>query len=183
MKRSTVQRMAFCSALAWLAAAPAVSSAQQLGSGEYIVDSKVVSDTAVDAGAGADHHGTVVDDVAAVDGEYVGDLSPVTAIGTDAMRRGFGQPDLFYNYYTQGQSNRANAQMYLSPVPVPPHVGHTYFTYQPFYPEEMLYWHKNRYHNYYDNGRGMNRTRAVYYSPPVRQWASNFYWNVLRIPR
>ncbi len=68
-------------------------------------------------------------------------------------------------------------------LPVPPNVGHTFYTYQPFYPEEMLYWHKNRFHRYYDNGRGMNRTRAVYYSPPIRQAASNLYWNYLRIPR
>jgi hypothetical protein len=73
--------------------------------------------------------------------------------------------------------------MYLSPLPIPPNVGHTYFTYQPFYPHHMMYWHKDRFHRYYDQGRGMNRTRAVYYSPPVRQFASNLYWNCLRIPR
>ncbi len=99
------------------------------------------------------------------------------------IERGYGRPDLFYNYYTNGQANRANAQMYLSPVPVPPNVGHTFFTYQPFYPEEMLYWHKNKFHNYYDNGRGMNRTRATYFAPPIRQAASNLYWNKLRLPR
>ncbi len=99
------------------------------------------------------------------------------------MGRGYGRPDLFYNYFTQGYANQVNAQMYLSPVPVPPNVGHTFFTYQPFYPHHMMYPHKDRFHRYYDNGRGMNRTRAVYYSPPVRQAASNFYWNFLRLPR
>ncbi len=97
--------------------------------------------------------------------------------------RGYGRPDLFYNYYTQGNYNQANAQMYISPLPTPPNVGHTFFTYQPFYPHELLYWHKDRFHNYYDSGRGMNRTRAVYYSPPVRQAMKNFYWNKLRLPR
>jgi hypothetical protein len=97
--------------------------------------------------------------------------------------RGYGRPDLFYNYYTQGNCNQAKAQMYLSPLPVPPNVGHTFYTYQPFYPHEMLYWHKDRFHNYYDSGRGMNRTKAVYYSPPVRQALSNFYWNKIRLPR
>ena len=97
--------------------------------------------------------------------------------------RRYGQPDLFYNYYTQGYANQANAQMYLSPLPVPPNVGHTFFTYQPFYPEEMLYWHKDRFHRYYDNGRGMNRTHTTYFSPPIRQAVSNLYWNYLRIPR
>ena len=97
--------------------------------------------------------------------------------------RTYGSPDLFYNYYTQGNCNQTNAQMYLSPVPVPANVGHTFYTYQPFNPHEMLYWHKDRYHNYYDCGRGMNRTRAMYYSPPVRQAISNVYWNYLRLPR
>lgn len=99
------------------------------------------------------------------------------------VNRSYGQPDLFYNYYTQGNANQVNAQMYMSPLPVPPNVGHTFNTYQPFYPHEMLYWHKDRFHNYYDNGRGMNRTRAVYYSPPVRQAVSNFYWNYFRLAR
>ncbi|MDA7893525.1 hypothetical protein N9276_01255 [Rhodopirellula sp.] len=111
----------------------------------------------------------------AVDG-YVGDVAP-------GIQRGYGQPDLFYNYYTQGGANRANAQMYLSPMPIPPNVGHTYYTYQPFSPHHMLYPHQNRFHRQYDCGRGMNRTRASYYYPPVRQTASNVYWNFLRIPR
>ena len=103
--------------------------------------------------------------------------------GAGCRERTYGQPDLFYNYYTQGNCNRANAQMYLSPIPVPAHVGHTFYTYQPFYPQEYLYWHKNKFHNYYDNGRGYNRTRASYYSPPVRQALSNIYFNKLRLPR
>lgn len=111
---------------------------------------------------------------------YVGDL-PATAVY--GQRRGFGQPDLFYNYYTQGNANAANAQMYLSPVPVPPNVGHTFYTYQPFYPHHMLYAHQDRYHNYYDGGRGLNRTKATYYYPPVKTAVQNLYWNVLRIPR
>ena len=40
--------------------------------------------------------------------------------------RRYGRPDLFYNYYTQGHANQANAQMYLSPLPIPPNVGHTF---------------------------------------------------------
>jgi hypothetical protein len=97
--------------------------------------------------------------------------------------RTYGYPDLFYNNYTQGSANLTNAQMYVSPVPTPPFVGHTFITYQPFMPEEMLYWHTNRYHNYYDGGRGMNHTKVHYYGPPIRQGVSNLYWNHLRIPR
>ncbi len=112
---------------------------------------------------------------------FVGDGSS-NFVG-DCQPRRYGNPDLFYNFFTEGACNQANAQLYLSPLPVPPNVGHTFYTYQPFYPHHMMYWHKDRFHNYYDNGRGMNRTRAVYYSPPIRQAASNFYWNMLRLPR
>ena len=122
------------------------------------------------------------DDVYTGDGSYVGDLPAAEAVANGA-RRSFGQNDLFYNYYTQGYANSANAQMYLSPLPVPANVGHTYSTYQPFHPHHMLYAHKDRYHNYYDNGRGMNRTRALYYYPPARTAVKNLYWNYLRIPR
>jgi hypothetical protein len=98
------------------------------------------------------------------------------------QERGYGQPDLFYNYYTQGFANRANAQMYVSPVPVPPNVGHTYYTYQPFLPQHMMYPHVDKYHRYYDNGRGMNRTKASYWTSAHAK-TKNFYWNFLRIPR
>lgn len=159
-----------------------VASAQ---SGEYIVDSQIISDEVVGGPPSAD-------------AQYAGDLSSGSVdsyggsvdsyggevvVGEMQNRRQFGQPDLFYNYYTQGQANRVNAQMYVSPLPVPPNVGHTYTTYQPFMPHEMLYAHKDRFHNYYDNGRGMNRTKVRYSYPHVQTAAKNFYWNVLRIPR
>ena len=190
MKRSLLQ-LGVC-----LAAALMITAADRPANGqgqEYIVDAHVVSDTVV----GGD--GT--------SSSYVGDMSCSAAgcgdcgscgggscglfggccRGSDCYSNGgprqYGQPDLFYNYYAQGSQKRANAQMYISPLPTPPNVGHTFFTYQPFYPHEMLYWHKNRFHNYYDGGRGMNRTKAVYYSPPVRQALSNFYWNKIRLPR
>lgn len=150
---------------------------QQLGGGEYIVGQQVVSDTVVDPSAGSSYAGDMpMSDGEIVDGGIVGE-------GSGGVGRSYGQPDLFYNYYTQGNQNAANAQMYVSPLPVPQRMGHTYNTYQPFYPEEYLYWHKNRFHKYYDNGRGLNRTKALYYSPPVRQAISNIYWNKLRIPR
>ena len=73
--------------------------------------------------------------------------------------------------------------MYISPLPTPHFVGHTYFTYQPFYPHELMYGHKDRFHNYYDNGRGLNRTKVHYSTEPIRSAAKNFYWNKLRLPR
>ena len=70
----------------------------------------------------------------------------------------FGQPDLFYNFYVPPTAGGVGAQMYLAPGPVPPHVGHTYYTYQPFMPHELLYKHKRVYHRYYNEGRGLTRT-------------------------
>ena len=92
------------------------------------------------------------------------------------------QDGLFANQYTQGYANETNAVMYIAPVPVPPHVGHTYYTYQPLYPHEMMYLHSERYHNYYDQGRGLNRTGIHYYVPPVRTGVHRL-WNGLSLPR
>ena len=156
-----------------LAFAAATAQGQHFGSGEVIVSQQVVSDVAT----GSSYAG----DMPSSDGEVID--GGMVGAGSGGIGRSYGQPDLFYNYYTQGSHNTSNAQMYVSPLPVPKRVGHTYNTYQPFYPEEYLYHHKNRFHKYYDNGRGMNRTKAKYYSPPVRQAISNIYWNKLRIPR
>lgn len=53
--------------------------------------------------------------------------------------------DLFYNYYVPG-NGVPPAQLYVSPRPTPPLVGHTYVTYQPFYPHEWLYPHHRVYY-------------------------------------
>jgi len=81
-------------------------------------------------------------------------------VGTTPVPRGpeYGQPDLFYNFYVPPTAGGVGAQMYLAPGPVPPHVGHTYYTYQPFMPHELLYKHKRTYHRYYNEGRGLTRT-------------------------
>ena len=169
MMRLMKRRLANWSAVFTMLVTTGVASAQTLGKGEYIVGSQVISDVVV-----GQHEG-----IGGIEmGPGGAQMVPGGGVG-----RGYGQPDLFYNFYTQGNANQTNAQMYVSPLPVPPHVGHTFSTYQPFYPHEYLYWHQNRFHNYYDNGRGMNRTRATYYSPPVRQAVSNVYWNYLRLPR
>ncbi len=57
--------------------------------------------------------------------------------------------DLFYNQYVGPGAGTAAAEMYVSPLPVPERVGHTYGTYQPFYPNEYLYRHKRSYYNYH----------------------------------
>ena len=158
------------------------SADEPLPESEIVPKSEIVSGEQVSGDTLADttvtNSGTYVGDVSTGSQTYVGDYQ-----GGMIVQRTYGRPDLFYNYYTQGFANRVNAQMYLSPVPVPPNVGHTFYTYQPFHPHHLLYPHKNRFHRPYDNGRGMNRTRATYSTSPIRKSASNFYWNVLRIPR
>lgn len=87
---------------------------------------------------------------------------------------GNGAPALFVNQYSQGASNQATAQMYVAPVPVPTWVGYTYYTYQPFYPHELLYKHTDRYHSYYDGGVGLNRTRVRYSRSPLSTLRGGF---------
>jgi hypothetical protein len=95
---------------------------------------------------------------------------------------GKGTQPLFNNYFTRGNANSAEAALYMSPVEVPGWVGHTYNTYQPLYPHQFLYQHHDRYHSYYDGGRGLNRTHASYYAPPVRTAGKRVY-KMLEIPR
>ncbi len=104
---------------------------------------------------------------AIVVGAIVG-FAGLTQFAATAQAQDGIAPQLFANQYTQGSANRTNAVMYISPVPVPEHVGHTYYTYQPLYPHEMMHLHSERYHSYYDQGRGLNRTGVHYYVPPVR---------------
>ncbi|MFL2869723.1 MAG: hypothetical protein ACJZ8O_03155 [Pirellulaceae bacterium] len=72
-------------------------------------------------------------------------------------------PVLFYNYYAPVQGGGMPAQIYTAPRAVPAAVGHVYSTYQPFLPHEFLYRHYRTYHHYFDGGRGMTRTRVIYW--------------------
>ena len=59
-------------------------------------------------------------------------------------------PDVFYNFYLPPSPPPpgypgVGAQLYVSPRPVPPRVGHTWITYPPFMPHEFLYKHHRRY--------------------------------------
>jgi hypothetical protein len=96
---------------------------------------------------------------------YGGDGGCRTCSTGQCQYRFYGQPDLFYNYYAWPQCSGWGAELYLSPRPVPPHVGHTYYTYQPLYPHEFLYEHHRTYHRYYNGGQGLNRTSVIWYSP------------------
>jgi hypothetical protein len=72
------------------------------------------------------------------------------------------QKDLFYNYYAQpGPFYYTPAQIYVSPQPVPPNVGHTWVTYQPFMPHEYMWRHQRAYYTY-NPGAGWTRTNVRY---------------------
>lgn len=193
----------FFGALVVLVSAASASNAFA-ADGSFIVASQVVSDSAMPASAyvGDLASATIGDSCASGNcggsgdcqngscalgsggsGGLLGNLCNKNDGGIGCQPRKYDQPDLFYNFYSQGNCNTANAQMYVSPMPVPQFVGHTYGTYQPLYPHEFMYWHKNTYHNNYDNGRGVNRTKVKYYAPPVKTAISNIYWNKLRLPR
>lgn len=56
--------------------------------------------------------------------------------------------DVSYNYYAgPGPDGAYMAAMYPAPVPVPPHVGYTYYTYPPLYPHHYLEAHRLHYSN------------------------------------
>jgi len=74
------------------------------------------------------------------------------------------RPDLFYNYYVGpvpcGAYGAAGAQLYVSPRPVPPFVGHTYITYEPLLPHEFLYKHRRTYQRYHGPHGGVTTTHV-----------------------
>jgi hypothetical protein len=76
-------------------------------------------------------------------------------------------PELFYNYYVPpggapSGSGGVPAQLYLSPRPTPPLVGHTYVTYQPLMPHEFLYGHCRRYWRYDPAEGRWTRTQVIW---------------------
>ena len=95
-----------------------------------------------------------------------------TASNGDCQYRWYGQPDLFYNYYVPPTCGGVGAELYLSPRPVPAHVGHTYITYQPLMPHEFMYHHHRSYHRYYNSGQGLTRT-CVHYGTSLKP---NWFW-------
>lgn len=69
--------------------------------------------------------------------------------------------DLFYNSYVGPHPDGTAAQMYVSPLPIPAQVGHTYTTYQPLMPHEYMYNHTRSYWNHHP-GAGWTRTNVRY---------------------
>lgn len=74
-------------------------------------------------------------------------------------------PDIFYNYYNGPTAYGPGqpAQLYVSPRPTPPLVGHTWITYPPLNPHEFLYHHHRHYYKYYRNG-GFTTSKVKYFT-------------------
>jgi len=75
--------------------------------------------------------------------------------------------DLFANYTVGPYPSGRAAQMYISPLPVPANVGHTYTTYQPLMPHEMTYKH-TRSHYAHTPGAGWTRSKVRYRTRGLR---------------
>lgn len=75
-------------------------------------------------------------------------------------------PQVGYNYYVPGvpcgEAGAIGAQLYTSPRPVPPHVGHTFITYEGLMPHEFLYHHKNIYKRYWGPYGGTTTAKIRY---------------------
>lgn len=67
-------------------------------------------------------------------------------------------PDLFYNFYVPPYGGGVGAELYISPRPTPPLVGHTYYTYEPLMPHEFLRGHHRTYIRHHPDGR---KTRTL----------------------
>jgi hypothetical protein len=95
--------------------------------------------------------------------------------------------DLFYDYYVGPQPSGAAAGMYVSPQPVPPAMGHTYTTYQPFMPHEYMYQHHRSYWTH-NPGNGWTRTKVRYHAGGNKLQAASFglwddtFWGHLKNP-
>jgi hypothetical protein len=80
----------------------------------------------------------------------------VVAVSSLPVAAQFGEGNspnnLFAQYYTQPGASLVEAEMYNAPHWVPYHVGHSYYTYQPLMPHEMMYQHSRNYYNYYNTG-------------------------------
>ncbi len=95
---------------------------------------------------------------------------------TQAARWAPSRTRLFQNYYAPSNPGGVSAPLYTAPVQVPPLVGHTYGTYEPLMPHEMLYRHNRTYYRYYDGGRGLTRTRVIWWSGPVAPPLLGWIW-------
>jgi len=91
-------------------------------------------------------------------------LAATAATATAAEYCQPGSPaDVGRNWYVPGvpcgDAGGVGAQLYVSPRPVPPFVGHTYITYEGLMPHEMLYHHHRTYYRPWGPYGGVTQTR------------------------
>jgi hypothetical protein len=82
-------------------------------------------------------------------------VAAIAIVASPAMAQfgnGNSANNLFSQYSTQPGASLTQAGMYPAPHAVPEHVGHSYYTYQPLMPHEMMYQHSRNYYNYYNTG-------------------------------
>ena len=93
------------------------------------------------------------------------------AVRQTAMAAVAASSKICFNYYVPaGPTGGVPAQMYPAPRPTPPHVGHTYVTYQPLMPHEFMTPHHRTYFGYQPDG-GYTVTRVRYgYNPFNQVW-------------
>jgi hypothetical protein len=66
---------------------------------------------------------------------------------------------MFHNYYVPPCGYpTTGAQLYVSPRPTPPLVGHTWITYEPLMPHEFLWKHRRTYIRHLPNGKTTRTT-------------------------
>jgi hypothetical protein len=105
---------------------------------------------------------------------YTTAIMAVWSVSAASVSAQFGEGNspnnLFSQYYTQPSPSLTTAAMYNAPHWVPSHVGHTYYTYQPLMPHEMMYQHSRNYYNYYNTGgyygspNALNKTQVRWQS-------------------
>jgi hypothetical protein len=96
-----------------------------------------------------------------------------------AQIRESGPADLFYNYYVPPAGYASvGAQLYPSPRPTPPLVGHTYVTYQPLMPQEFMYEHMRAYWRVNPDCSLTRTTVCWKHCPPLCPFLPSMRWSL-----
>ncbi len=121
---------------------------------------------------------------------YATAMIAVWSVSAATVSAQFGEGNspnnLFSQYYTQPGASQVTAGAYNAPHWVPSHVGHTYYTYQPLMPHEMMYQHSRNYYNYYNTGgyygspNALNKTTVRWQSGSNHMGPLPFSGNVLQ---
>jgi hypothetical protein len=94
---------------------------------------------------------------------FCGALATTGDVRAQGIQPPASEPYLFYNYYVAPKAGGVGAGMYPSPrTNIPPHVGHTYITYQALAPHEFMYKHHRSYYRYHP-GAGWTRAKVCWW--------------------